>query len=182
MTGVLDKAAKAVSSDFYVNSFRSYDVNKSAGFYVCSGKGALFKMDVSIAQDPFCCTYMTVNGVQFVGTTLQKMFSDKLYTVSGKLIFRRVKDLYDLYLMSAVTGFSTVETYAIYKTFGRDLGRFTEFTTRVEELRYAYDKLKRIINKPSFDTVYQRVLLFIKPFISGVRDSMLWNGNGWIAG
>lgn len=47
------------------------------------------------------------------------------------------------------------------------LGPFYQFREELDKIEYAYNTLKRIDNKPTFDVVYPRVFRFIYPFMDG---------------
>lgn len=180
MCSVLNVAANAVKPGMYVVVDRAYDVNKSAGFSVYNNdKSFLFEVDLSVRSNPFSCAYLSFNGVSFVGATLQKMFSDKLHAVSGRVVLRRIKDVYDLFLLSALVGYRLSDVYNILNVCGRRLGDFSVFLSRYTDLAHAYNKFHGIDNKPEFDIIYNRVKLFIGPFISRQTVDAVWTGCNW---
>ena len=47
------------------------------------------------------------------------------------------------------------------------------------DIRHAYEKMTGVVNKPSFDLVYNRVHHFVEPFVIGVSRDVSWNGRDW---
>lgn len=181
LRSIIASALLRVDRNLVVKSYRDYGDDKSAGFRVFrNGESrSLFSMDIGMRQNPFYCSYVTVNGIRFVGASPQKIFADKVKAISSTKIFRRSKDVYDLYLLSAMTGFNTLATYNIYRALGSQLEDFSCFVNRVSDLQHAYDKLSDIRNKPDFMTVYKRVYHFVEPFIKRVGTNLTWNGYNW---
>ena len=57
-------------------------------------------------------------------------------------MFRRIKDVVDLYYLSKVFPFNGVEVKLALKNSDRVLGNFQDFLHRKRELQYAYDKFR----------------------------------------
>lgn len=85
------------------------------------------------------------------------MLSDKLYAISGDSVYRRVKDVLDIYVISFITKIDADELHQIWKETGRKPGDFEAYRTHPAELGEAYDKMKGIKNKPDFIEVYKQV-------------------------
>lgn len=83
--------------------------------------------------------------------------------VSGDKVFRRVKDLIDLYYIAQVYKPDWQEILQAVEDSGRNLGSFEGFFTRTEELRHAYNKFRfdGEVFKPVFEDVYQIVRDYI---------------------
>jgi len=145
----------------------SKELDRSARIVVKRGGTNLFSLDISLRENPFVVEYKTPNGVIFLGSSLDKIFADKVRAISSKAIFRRAKDLYDLYIMSMLDGYSIKATLEVYAFEDKSLGDFDSFISRLDDLKYAYDRLEEIINKPFFNDVYARVRDFCLPFITG---------------
>ena len=118
---IINTALLNVGATFTAVPHREYGQGRSAGFTVLDDGNKIFAIDISIKNNPFCCQYITFNGVQFVGASAAKMFADKMHGISSNLVFRRGKDVYDLYLLSTLTGYTTQEIYTILNTIGRTL-------------------------------------------------------------
>ena len=118
-----------------------------------------------------------------MGSTLEKMCCDKISAISTRLVLRRAKGLFDLYLLSGVAGYSTINMKFIFEHSGNTVSNFNEFLNKLSDVEHAYNKLEGIRNKPSFQDVYSRVHYFVSPFIDGTykNHNLIWNTRGWIA-
>ena len=163
---------------------REYAENRSAGFRVSVGAETLFTIDISIRPNPFGREYYTVTGVRFIGSSIEKIVADKVKTISSRLVFRRTKDIYDLYLLSALNVHELHAIAEVYHAQNVAIGEFTEFITDVSLVEHAYEQLAFISSKPTFETVYTRVSFFLQPFIdkSYTDVSATWSSEAcrWI--
>lgn len=148
---------------------RMYSNKRSAGFEFRDNNTneLMFTMYIDINR-PICDTKLyDINGIKFNGSSPMQMIADKIASVSSDKIFRRAKDLLDLFYFS---NFFEIDTTVINQTImksNRTLGDFDAFFNRTDELKHAYDKYKidEEINKPPFDVVYSSVKNFILPLI-----------------
>ena len=87
-------------------------------------------------------------------------------------MFRRIKDVVDLYYLSKVFEFNETDILQRLKDSGRQLGSFDSFLYRSEELAHSYEKFRftGAVDKPPFEEVYHSVM----KYISAVLPS---NGN-----
>lgn len=178
---IINAALCNITTELVALPYREYRPGRSAGFKICDqNKMEAFRIDISIKPNPYYCSYMTVNGIRFNGASPAKMFADKMHGISTNKVFRRLKDVFDLFLLSSLTGYNTQDTYIIYRTVGRELGDFDGFTHRIGDLKHAYEKLHGITNKPDFHVVYDRVYLLAEPFIVGTQQNLTWNGYNWV--
>lgn len=177
LENLMDNALKCI--DAICVPVRTLAPHRAAGFRVFRNRQVLFDIDINVTVNPFVCVYATPAGVRFNGASLKKMLADKLSTVSSRLVFRRCKDMYDLYLLSHLRGFKTLEIKEILTNQGVALEGFVEFQLRLAELLHAYEKLRGIEDKPSFDVVYNRVFTFVRPFISNTETALVWTGSEW---
>ena len=95
------------------------------------------------------------------------MLADKISAVSTDKIFRRVKDIVDLYYLSQVFPFRSDVIKQILEENDRKLGEFHGFLSRKSELEHAYDKFRFAgdVIKPAFNDVYAAVRSYIKDFL-----------------
>lgn len=168
---IIKNIEKAISKTglvgFEVVQRREAMIGVTAGLDVkCNGK-VLFSMDINITNDPFYSMYVTPSGVVFAGASINKIYADKVSAISSKKVFRRSKDIYDLFLLSRLEGYGLMEINTICKYQGNNIGDFFEFLNNVSDINHAYNKLRGIINKPEFETLYGRVRDFCVPFIVG---------------
>ena len=192
----VDKAVSNVDSNLIAVLIRTPGMNKSAGIGVLDRtdantigirnvrkKDCIFTLDFSIRQNPFSTFYISaLNGVRIQAATLQKMFTDKLRAVSEPIVRRRVKDVYDLYILSVFSDvYTTSGTYEICEVTGKCLNNFDIFLNDIGTINHAYNLMNNIVNKPDFCTLYKRVYHFIEPFIEKAKNvNLTWNGNDWI--
>jgi hypothetical protein len=92
-------------------------------------------------------------------------------------VFRRTKDLIDVYALSHCVSVKTADIHSIWERESRIIGTFDAFCNRQDELRHAYDKLRRIDVKPEFDTIYNCLFKFLQPFIEKDTSHKIWNKN-----
>ena len=139
---------------------------KSAGIVIvdCITSKPVLEMDISINKIQASKIY-SFGELSIKGVLPSEIIADKISVLSNKLIFRRVKDLVDIYALAHCVDVKMAEIYESHKINRRTLGCFTEYLTRRTDLEHAYGKLRGIDNKPDFDVVYRYVSKFIEPFI-----------------
>lgn len=180
LTDIINKALSNVDGTLKAVAYRDYGNGKSAGFNIINSRDKkVFSIDISVKQNPYYRTYTTgINHVEFYGATPEKMFADKMRAVSTRAVYRRAKDLYDLYLLSVLPRYSSIKIMEILQN--NKLGNFEDFKTGFANIEYAYNKLERITNKPNFKIVYARVYEFTRPFIEGYcNQNLVWTGEQW---
>lgn len=103
--------------------------------------------------------------LEFTATSLVVSLCDKIAVVSDeKMILRRLKDLYHLYLMSSIMQFSVADFVSVWNNRGRKF-------------------MRDIV---TFQEVYTQAIRFIDPLLvvlSGVRDTthLSWDKEkGWV--
>lgn len=166
----LQKAIQKSGIDLKVDLYRMYGEGRSAGFElsdVDTGE-QLFTMDIDVNRPAIQTKVYEVAGVQFRGVVPTQMIADKLSVISTNKVFRRIKDVVDLYYISKVFAFDKMEVLDTLKKSGRVLGTFEEFLCRPDDLRHSYEKFRFTgnVNKPSFDEVYCAVKEYIKNILT----------------
>jgi hypothetical protein len=126
-------------------------------------------------------TYQYGN-VTFQGVTPDNVLADKISVVSSDRVFRRAKDLIDLYALAHCVEVKTDNIRRIWNGESRVIGKFNAFRNRQDDLRHSYEKLRRISAKPEFDALYNYLARFLAPFIEAKTNALAWNGSesGWI--
>lgn len=156
--------------NLYIKQTRQYGHRKSAGFEVKKRDDdeTLFTLDIGVKSNKYYVKYSN-KGIDFMGSHPNKIYADKVTAISTNKVYRRTKDIYDMYLLSFLGGaFSTVDIEEVLRSSGLELGDFTDFLydNKLEKgIKYAYDKLDGIKNKPDYQVVKTRVETFIQPFI-----------------
>ena len=115
MEKALRNAVEKVDSSLDVQINRIFGERRSAGFKIINEmREKIASIDLSVRQNQFFSHYISyVNGVSITGASLSKMLSDKIYAISGQNVYRRMKDVLDIYVMSFVTRINTDELYQL---------------------------------------------------------------------
>ena len=100
------------------------------------------------------------------------MIADKVAAVSTDKVFRRIKDVVDLYYLSKVFTFDRAAVLQTLKNNGRKLEGFSGFLHRYEDLQHSYEKFRFTgdVSKPPFDEVYKAAKAFIKDVLPKEKD------------
>lgn len=155
--------------DLNVSLYRMYGEGRSAGLELSdsSTDEILFTMDVDVNRPMQETKLYEIAGVKFRGIVPSQMIADKLAVVSSDKVFRRIKDVVDLYYMSKVLDFNTQDILQSLENSGRILGEFDGFLNRTGELKHSYDKFRfnGDVNKPGFDEIYCRVKNYIEDIL-----------------
>lgn len=166
MTASLQRALEKSSIDLDVSIYRMYGEGRSAGFELAERATGevLFTMDIDVNRPVSPTRIYEVEGLRFRGVSPSQMIADKLSVISTDRVFRRVKDIVDLYYISKAFAFSKTDVTHTLRNSGRSLDSFHGFLCRSEELRHSYEKFRFAgdVNKPPFDEVCRAVKAYIK--------------------
>ncbi len=169
MVESLQKAIQKHGIDLEVKLFRMYGEKRSAGFELVehSTGEMLFTMDIDVNRPLVPTRIYEVEGIRFRGVSPVQMMADKVAVISTDKVFRRIKDVVDLYYLSKVFEFHTVDVLQTLKNSGRTMGDFRGFLCRTEELKHSYEKFRFAggVNKPPFEEVYQSVKAYVKDIL-----------------
>lgn len=183
MKSIVEKAVQKVNPDLSVFVFREFGENKSAGFWILNqNEERIFSIDLGIRPHPFQQNYqISYQGqpLYIRGATLPKMLSDKICAIASPKVFRRAKDLVDVYILSHCKDINLLDVHRMIHAGGRTLGTFEEFRTRQEDLKHAYEKLANVENKPEFSVLYGRLEKFLAPFAEKKLRPLAWTGEKW---
>ncbi|MGM9640400.1 MAG: nucleotidyl transferase AbiEii/AbiGii toxin family protein [Faecousia sp.] len=166
MVESLQKAIDRCGIDLKVSIYRMYGEKRSAGFELAdhSTGETLFTMDVDVNRPVPPTKIYEVEGLRFCGVSLSQMIADKVAAISTDKVFRRIKDVVDLYYLSKVFASNTADVMQTLRNSERALDNFRGFIHRTEELKHSYEKFRFAggVNKPSFEEVYSGVKAYIK--------------------
>lgn len=166
MVESLQKALNKSRIDLTVRLYRMYGEKRSAGFELIntSDDEILFTMDIDVNRPTSPTKIYEVEGIKFCGASPLQMIADKLSVVSTEKVFRRIKDVVDLYYISKVFEFDTEKIMQTLKNSNRKLDSFDGFLHRTEDLQHSYEKFRFAgdVNKPPFEEVYNSVKGYIK--------------------
>ena len=165
MEEFIQRALRDGNIDLNVKLYRMYGKGRSAGFElsVPSSDEVVFTMDIDVNRPKVETKIYTISEIRFRGLSLIPMLADKLSVISSEKVFRRVKDLIDLYYIAQVYNPDWSKVLQALYDSGRTLGSFDCFLNDTEALLHAYNKFRfdGDISKPSFDDVYQTVQKYI---------------------
>ena len=166
MTESLQSALAKNSLDLDVSIYRMYGEGRSAGFELTERATGeiLFSMDIDVNRPIPQTKIYEIEGLRFCGVSPSQMIADKVSAVSTDKVFRRIKDVVDLYYISKVFNFDKADVMQILSDSGRSMDNFNGFLHRADELRHSYEKFRFAgdVNKPPFDEVYQAVKSYLK--------------------
>ncbi len=169
MVESLQKALQNCGIDLNVSLYRMYGEGRSAGFELSDAATGdmLFTMDVDVNRPASKTKIYEVNGILFCGVAPSQMIADKISAISTDKVFRRIKDVVDLYYISKVFAFNKAEILETLKASGRNLDSFNGFLYRPEDLQHSYEKFRFSGNadKPPFDDLYRSVKVYIKDIL-----------------
>lgn len=174
MVDSLQKAITKNGMDLEVSLYRMYGEGRSAGFELTdpSTGELLFTMDVDVNRPVPPTKIYEVEGIRFCGVSPSQMIADKVAAVSTEKVFRRIKDVVDLYYISKVFEFDTDDILRTLENSGRVLESFNGFLHRTEELEHSYEKFRFTggVNKLPFGEVYSVVKDYIRDVLPKERQ------------
>lgn len=166
MVESLQKAIDKSGVNLVVHLYRPHGEKRSAGFELIepSTEEVLFTMDVDVNRPAPATKIYEIEGVRFCGSSPVQMIADKLSAISTDKVFRRIKDVVDLYYISKVFEFNTADIRRTLKSSKRELDTFDGFLHRANDLEHSYEKFRFAgdVNKPPFEEIYKNVKVFIK--------------------
>jgi len=174
MVESLQKAISKSGIGLRVSIYRMYGEGRSAGFELADSDSGevLFTMDIDVNRPVPPTKIYEVAGVRFCGVAPIQIISDKVSAISTDKVFRRIKDVVDLYYISHVVPFDRTAVRETLKNSGRELEGFNGFLLRLDELRHSYEKFRFAgnVSKPPFDEVYRTVKAYIKDVLPRERN------------
>ena len=110
-----------------------------------------------------------------------EILADKISVLSSKMIFRRAKDIVDVYALAHCVEVHTEGIYDVYrKNPARVLGTFDELYKRRQDVEHAYEKLRGIEGKPDFINVYSYLSELVRPFAECDKVPKIWNSGNML--
>ncbi len=162
VTDVLIQAVKNVDSSYSVELYRNAGENQSMGYRILDHENEVItEIDLDMKQNPFY-VIAQINHVNVKYSSIEKIFADKLSVLSGPRVFRRSKDLLDVYLILKNQSIPMEKVKEILDYDKRKLGDFSTMLQNKEDVKHAYDTLKEITNKPEFEEVWKEITDFLR--------------------
>ena len=158
---VLENAVKKVEPSYKIKYSRMAGENRSMGFEILDNEDIIVaKIDLDIKDNPFY-VICEVNDVNIKYSSIEKMLADKLFALSGPRVFRRGKDILDVYLIISDNKINLDKVLEILEYDNRKLDNFKTMLDNKEVMQKAYDSLKGITNKPDFEEVWDKVMNYL---------------------
>ena len=178
LVGVIQQSLSSMQDQLYAVAIREYEEGKSAGISIRTKDtdDEIMSMDITIKPVVGSRVYH-YGEVGIRGVLVSEILADKISVLSKRIIFRRAKDLIDVYALAHCVVVQTTEILDVFKRKSVVVGEFSELFTRPGDLEHAYNKLKRIENKPLFDDVYSYLTRFVRPFAQKDETPQIWNSN-----
>lgn len=171
MTESLENALADQGIDLRVRNYRMYGDARSAGFELIEPTldEPIFTMDIDVNRPIQAAKVYQIDEIQFRGITPNQMIADKISAISTNKVFRRIKDVIDIYYLSHVFELNANELLRTMKLNGRSLGDFDGFLHNTQELKHAYEKFRLTgdTSRPAFDEMYCKVKTFMSDILPG---------------
>jgi hypothetical protein len=176
LVGTVQKSLGDLQEQFYAVAIREYEEKRSAGISIrsISSDKEIMSMDISIK--PYIGGKMYYYGeIGIKGVLPTEVLADKITVLSKHLVFRRAKDLIDVYALAHCVEIKTQEIYNVMTRKSAMVGRFAEINNRRDDIEHAYGKLRGIEGKPLFSDVYPYLIKFLHPFALNDITPRVWN-------
>ena len=104
---------------------------------------------------------------RFRGVIVEQILADKISSISTDKVFRRIKDVIDLYYLSRCFELNAPKVSQVMNQTGRPLSTFDGFLNRRNDLEQAYSKFRfgNGVEPPDFDEIYGAVKDYLQDFI-----------------
>ena len=152
LVDILNQSLSTISEDLCAEVKREYEEDTSAGFKIINrnlGK-TVTTMDIDIKSTKEGRLYY-YGDLTIKGALPTEILSDKIAAISKRTVFRRTKDLIDIYALANCVEIKTIDVYESHQRNNRVLGEFAELLSQQKEINYAFQKLQGIDNKPDFN-------------------------------
>jgi predicted nucleotidyltransferase component of viral defense system len=168
-----------LKDQIYAVAFREYGYKKSAGISIREKEtdDEIISMDIDMRPIQGSRVYH-YGEISVKGVFVNEILADKISAISKRMIFRRAKDIVDVYALAHCVTVNTAGIYDMFKNNpDREMGAFDEFLHHRKDVEHAFEKLRDIDKKPPFDQVYSYVGSFIRPFANKDIAPRIWNSD-----
>ena len=179
LVDTINQSLGDMQNEYYATAERAYGEKKSAGINIISKITDAEVALMDISMKPVIGSRIYYYGeTEIRGVLANEILADKISVLSKQIIFRRAKDIIDVYALSHCVKVQTAEIFEIYKNnSSREVGKFAEFLAQRLDVEHAYNKLYGVEGKPPFDEVYSYLVKFVQPFADRDEVSQLWNSD-----
>ncbi len=161
ITIVFEQAVKKIEPTYHIEITRLPESGKSLGYKIMDAhNNVISKIDLDIKDNPFY-VICSIRHTNIKYSSLEKIMSDKLHAISLSHVFRRPKDLFDIYMILQENDINFIKVKEILNYDNRELGDFSTMLNNKDLLKESYNKLYGIENKPDFDEVWNVILDYL---------------------
>lgn len=123
MAEAIQNAFEKKGISFTARLYRMYGEKRSAGFDLADKTTGetIFTMDLDVNRAVLHTKRYETGGFSFSGSSPAQMAADKFMSVSTDRVFRRIKDVADLYYLSQVFDFNRAQVLQLLEDSGRTL-------------------------------------------------------------
>ena len=178
LVDVVNQSLTDMQGSFTALAIREYAEGRSAGISIVdntTGK-EIFSVDISIKPVGASTVYY-YGDIGIKGVLPDEVLADKIVVLSSRLLFRRMKDLVDVYAMSHCVDVRPKRIFEVCASKGRVVEDFDAFINRRPDVEQSYSKLKGIDGKPDFDAIYSYMSKFVEPFVQKKHSDMRWDSD-----
>jgi len=176
LVDTINKSLGDLQNKYYAESKREYGEKKSAGVNIIEKNTNAIITEIDISMKPVIGSKIYYYGEMSIkGVLANEILADKISVLSSNHIFRRTKDIIDVYALAHCVNIQSGEIFDIYDKTKRTLQSFGAFLNRKSELEHAYKTLKGVEGKPSFAVIYSYLHKFLIPFIEKDYNSKIWD-------
>jgi hypothetical protein len=174
---VVSQSLETVGGVLYAEAERMYAPGRSAGIRIIDKQSNTQIISMDITIKPVLGSRLYYYGEAAIrGVLPNAVLGDKISVLSGDRIFRRIKDMLDVYALADCLEINTTDIYAAIKGAERTLGTFEAFLHRRDELSRAYGKMRGVVGKPDFNDIYAYLSVFLEPFMQHDKTPRVWLG------
>jgi len=123
-----------------------------------------FKIDTNVAKD-YEVSAISFNTINLPAYDEYTSMADKLMVLTGGKIYRRVKDIYDLYVYTSIHDFCSTQLLATIDKRYPDFFRSAQnmlIPENIPSAEHAYNKFEGIRQKPEFGILVDRYTSFVE--------------------
>ena len=161
ITKTLEKSLKKINNNYKLIITREPEKNRSMGYKILDeNNDILTKIDLDIKDNPFYII-CSIDNIDIKYSSPEKMLTDKLRSISSKHIFRRIKDILDIYLIINNFNIDSNKIHEILKFENKELDDFSTMLNNKDTIKEIYNKMQGIINKPLFDEVWKKIINYL---------------------
>lgn len=131
-------------------------------------------VDIEINKIVEMSNIYSIEDLQINGCSIYDILADKLSVITSKKVFRRSKDLVDVFNLISIYDISKKELDKAFANNNRVIGSI-EFLNDEKELRHAYDKLN--LRSDSDKEDYDRVIDTILKFLNFDKNKLYWKAD-----